>query len=161
MLTSEIRGQTMLYDLMFAVMIFLLLFAFAISKYASIMNDLSRDDAGKEMRNKAEIIAGSLAEGKGVPENWHVLSADDINQIGLARKPMVVSQERLEKFVSMDYNETKDILGIAGYEFFFGLSDMNFGIAPSGAAEAIKIERPVEYEGNISLMEFTLWVKSG
>ena len=150
----------MLYDLMFAVIIFLLLFAFAIAKYGSLMNDLGNDDAKKEIRNKAEIITGSLAEGRGVPENWYVLSSKDINQIGLSRKPMVISAERLQKFISMDYNETKRILGIPAYDFFFGLSGMNFGIEPLNAEEAIKIERPVEYEGNISVMEFTLWVKS-
>lgn len=150
----------MLYDLMFAVMIFLLLFAFAIAKYSSLMNDLGNDDARKEMRNKAEIIAGSLAEGRGVPENWHVLSPNDINQIGLSRKPMVVSGERLQKFISMDYNEARRILGIPAYDFFFSLSGLNLGVVPLNAEEAIKIERPVEYEGNISLMEFTLWVRN-
>lgn len=151
------KAQVFMYDFMFSMMVFLMIFAFAVSKYNSNIADTAREDARRDALSRAGNIIGALAESRGIPENWHTLSDDSIEMIGLAEKPLMLSNERLARFLSMDYNFAKELLGIQGYEFLLSLPDVNKGISPSNTSDVIILSRSIDYNGEITEMRFFLW----
>ena len=163
MRTFDCRGQALMYDLMFAVMVFLLIFAFATSKYTENIKEAINSDIRKDMRMNAENRINAMAESSGVPNNWYVLAPEETEIVGLARKPLVISEERLNYFVGLDYNTAKEIMNVEGYEFWFEMPDanagmdINAGFYPLNAGESIVLSRNVDYNSSITEMKFCLW----
>jgi hypothetical protein len=155
--TLDSKGQALAYDFMLALMVFLILFAFTFAKYNSNLADAVEEEGKKEFRFRAESTITSLAESRGIPENWHLLADEEIEKPGLAGRPLVISERRLQRFMEMDYNTVKGAFGIDDYEFFFTLGDLNKGLLHEGTEEALALTRNVSYSRNITEMGLTLW----
>lgn len=159
---SGSRAQAVLTDLAFSAFLFILLFAFIYSHIQSGISSASSEQNFTELSLAASEASEALVSSKGSPSNWFLLSENDINSVGLARKSLVVDDRKLQRFLSLDYGFARQKLNMSSFEFYFRLYnssgvDLNFGIAPSPASvhSAVSLSRVVDYKGVESVVEFT------
>jgi hypothetical protein len=156
------RGQTMLIDLAFAVIIFALLFMTINSFYTEKLNIHDSTQSLFEMNTIANSAADSLLKTKGIPENWDVLPIVQISRLGLVGKSSSIDSGKLNAFKNLvsDYNSTKVLLKLNDYDYFFSLKanpDINAGLPPMSAADKVVVTRTVNYNGGEVNAEFMLY----
>src|SRR3989338_2918927 len=154
------KGQVVSYDLMIAVFIFLLVFAFALSVWQNSIGAIAGEKVLYEMKNSAVQISNQLVITSGVPSNWHL--SGDANLYGFALSRRALSLQKLNAFKALDYNSAKGKMGIADYNFYIKIEqDLNkvyeAGSAESGAEIAINSSRVVSYNGKNAIFYFTLY----
>jgi hypothetical protein len=159
---KNVKGQTVLADLLVAVMLFLLLLAlfnnFWVFNSQNYWNQIFFDD----MQEKAIILINELITSKGIPENWEDLPISDVNAIGLAEKDRVISEEKITAFNNFNsyYTQLKEILKTNPYDFFFefdGSDDFNVGLQPMTQAMQVRVKRIVQYKGGEAIVKLTLY----
>ncbi len=78
----------------------------------------------KESDERANIeistlaISDHLLKSRGLPSDWEDRT-NEISHLGLAKENHVFDNKKLNKFISLDYNQVKNLLGISQYEFLF------------------------------------------
>ena len=154
------RGQVVSYDLMIAIFIFLLVFAFVLGIWQNNLDAIASEKILYEMKNSAVQISNQLAMTPGVPSNWHL--GGDANLYGLALSRRALSLQKLNAFKALDYNSTKGRMGIADYDFYIKIEqDLNkvyeMGNIKSSAKIAINSSRVVSYNGKNAIFYFTLY----
>ena len=160
--TKMARGQTMLIDLTFAVIIFALIFLTINSFYTERLSLHDSAQSFSEMYAISNSAVDSLIKTKGIPENWGVLPTSQISQIGLLGKNSSIDTDKLNAFKNLisDYNSTKVLLKLRGYDYFFSMKanpDINAGLPPMSAADKVVVTRTVNYNGGEVNAEFTLY----
>ena len=156
------KGQTVLIDLTFAVIVFVLVFLTLNTFYAEKISLHNNSAEISEMAFLANNASASLLKTKGIPENWDVLPTAQIVQIGLLGNGNSIDEEKLNAFRNLisDYNTTKELLNIYGYDYFFRLRanpDINAGLPPMSIADKAVVSRTVNYNGGEYDAEFTLY----
>lgn len=162
------KGQSVLFDFIFAVFLFFLTFGFIAGIWFSNQETVSREESLKEAQFLAFQTTEYLVREEGVPKNWEKGSIDDVERIGLASKDRILDEEKVDKFVewtndwnssATNYNKLKDLLG--GYEYNFrisGAEDFNVGKQDVNLS-AVVIERIVYYKGVESILEFKVFLQ--
>ena len=142
------KGQVSSYDVLIAVLLFMIMFL-ALRQVAINNIDIATNDlAYNEMKIHSQQALDSLIKTKGYPTNWNV---SDVELIGLAERPDVLSSEKVQNFIIMDYNIALDLLALGKYDFFFEIDsvnddyDLNFGIVLV-QKEVVRVERLVLYK---------------
>lgn len=154
------QGQVVSYDLLIAVFIFLLVFAFALSIWQNSIGAIAVEKTIYEMKNSAVQLSNQLVMTPGIPSNWHL--GGDANLYGFALSRRALSLQKLNAFRALDYNSAKGRMGIADYDFYIKIEqDLNrvyeAGNAKSGAEIAINSSRVVSYNGKNAVFYFTLY----
>ena len=74
----------------------------------------------KENKMGAEAIAVSdmLVKSPGIPPHWEANSSGGLQAVGLVSSANVLSESKLTEFSQMDYEMSKEVLGIT-YEYYF------------------------------------------
>lgn len=123
------KSQFSSLDLIFALFIFLMVLVSLFFNYDSISDKISYDDVNQDMNLILTYATESLMSTAGEPANWDLLfdfNTSSIKALGLFVKPGVLSENKLEYFLTLNgsnYTSAKTILGILGpgYEFGFDL----------------------------------------
>ncbi len=142
------RGQLFSSDMIAAVFIFLLM----VSVILSVWNSSADRSISNIQRNDMEITAmriiDILSKSPGYPADW-----EDSNAvvIGLADSDRKIDSGKLDAFLGMDYNLTRDIFGMP-YNYFFKLGNYTKGI---NGTDSVFARRMVVFNGT-QLMELTL-----
>lgn len=166
MKTLNTKGQTQMIDLMFAVFIFLLLFAtLALAWNNSYTKSLAEQDFF-EMQSKCLELSSFLLKDKGTPIDWQNQNLSDVVTFGLASKDRVVETNKLsalQTFSDVNYLRVRELLGVAPYDFYFELTilgnplpETSFGLSPAADSEVASIRRIVEYNGGEALVVIKL-----
>lgn len=159
-------GQAVLTDLVFSAFVFVLLFAFIYSGIQSNISKASSEQDFEELSGLASESLDMLVSSKGIPGNWFLLADSDINSIGLAKKPLVIDDRKLSRFLSMDYESARQKFNLSYNDFYFRISnssgfDRNFGILPTDSNNnVVSLSRVVDYKGVESIVEFTAFSQS-
>ncbi len=143
------KAQVFSADVIAAV--FLLVIALSIISvyWDNKMNSLQEKTELAEMYIRASQISDILAKAGGTP-NWEQRNA---TVIGLAIWNRIIDVRKLSAFMGMDYNKSKDILGIKGYEYYFRLANNTKGFLSGN--KQVYIKRIVIHNG-LQNMEFAL-----
>ncbi len=155
------KSQLAIMDAIMAISVFVLL----IMSVVFIWNDYSVRLGEKininRMQIKAFQITNSLIKTAGVPTAWEVNSTN-VEHIGLATKDRSLSKEKVNAFINLSYNKTREVFNInMEYDFYFRLKDLKnntiniTGLSPRNTI--INLQKPVLYENKESIMEFALW----
>ena len=147
----KLRGQLASYDVLVAILIFLMMFIvlrqIAINNITSTTNELTYN----EMKGYSQQAFDSLLKTKGVPLNW---TSANVELIGLSQKPYFIERDKLLELSLVDYNLAKQKLALNKYDFFLeidssnDLIDFNYGVEPNTSSEVISLDRIVFYEGD-------------
>ncbi|AJF60468.1 MAG: hypothetical protein J4224_05565 [Candidatus Diapherotrites archaeon] len=155
-------GQTILVDLTFALLIFLLVFNSINAAYISSVASVKERSRLNEMQLKATQAIESLVSFEGTPSNWEELPLQQVQEIGLADESKTINEAKLNAFknLSADYNSTKVLLNLGLFDYFFslkGADDVNAGLPATTNATQVQVKRIVTYKGEEAIVEFTLY----
>ncbi|MDO8538145.1 MAG: hypothetical protein Q7S21_04625 [archaeon] len=160
------KGQATLIDIIFASMIFLLLFGALVSFFSSNYLTTQKQQLQSDLESKAFETADQLIRFEGLPSNWEELSSiDDINIFGIASRDRVIDENKLARLSSLaltDYNKLKQKLNIGQYDFILDLTRadsilVSVGINPASNATTVVVRRVVYYRGEEANVSFTLY----
>ena len=150
MFRKSSHGQVSSIDLMVASILFILIFISIRGIWVSNTQAAQESFFFSEMQLKSEAALDSLVKTQGYPEQW---SASNVELIGLADKPLVLSETKVKNFVLMDYNKALSLLALGNYDFNFSIVSSNpsdsvsFGRSVSANTFSVGLKRVVNYKG--------------
>ena len=158
------KGQAVLLDVFFAVLIFMIVFFSLNQSWDRELQKTNDYFETQELQLKANNILDSLLKGEGSPSNWNELDFNsDVSKIGLAKKSLSLSPQKVNAFKNLDsnYSQVKLLFGVPEYDYFFQLdaeNDVNAGIDPGNSFEKkILLRRVVEFDGSEAIVNFALY----
>ena len=163
------KGQVQSLDLFVSATVFIVLIVTLILVWDNFSKRLDAKVSYEDLSEKAIKITDVLVETRGVPDQWEN-DADKVNVIGLVSNDRVLSNNKIEEFIDMEYDDVKKLFNIEAYDFYFRIIDSNgaiiqvddndaeFGNKPSLSSKfVITIQRVVLRGGSEFVLEFTLW----
>jgi hypothetical protein len=145
-------------------------FSLALITVLFIWNYTNTETAERIEFKRAEGLVLSISDvlirTSGVPDDWNTTT---VKVLGLASDENVLNRTKVERFLSLDYNGSKRILGVPLYDYYFRLADINGGTIFINQTEAVKGVYPADAEivvpvqryglldGEIVKMGFILW----
>lgn len=135
------KGQINSIDFMIAVLIFAVLLIFIIGFWFLNMAEINGMVGRDRLDSAAIAVSDMLVKTPGVPGNWE---EDPANAwaVGLAESQNVISSEKVANFTALDYNVSKELLGLDGDFYFYvedlegnrlyesGIAELGSGVAP-------------------------------
>ena len=140
------NGQISSIDMLISGIIFLMIFISIRSIWIENLNEIQDSLNSYELELKSIQAINCLLKTPGFPIDWN---SSNVELIGLAKKPFVLSEDKVNKFLLLDYNSAKRALGIDGYEFNFTIFDdaldenKFFGINPTQKSVVYSVNRKV------------------
>jgi hypothetical protein len=154
---STNSGQVFSTDIIFAFTVFIIMAVFLMSTWNFIF------DVNKENNNRIRMellcmqITEQLVMTQGLPINWE-RAPENVTMVGLAKDDRVIDIEKLEAFMSIDYNTTKEILKTFEYDYYLVIEEAGYtkGVFPS-SDEITLTKRIVIYNNQPDTLVFYLW----
>jgi len=155
------RGQVFSSDFAVAAAIFLFILTISVVAW----NDLVDRTASAQDRllnaEAAERAMGALLS-TGSPVDWPFANASQMQIPGLAEKPGVLSQAKLDAFSVLDYNVARTSLGLPRFEARFSLTKggettVMLGSAPTADKSVAVAERTVALNGLPAVVRVEVW----
>ena len=156
------KGQVFSTDLILAVAVFLFALTLTIVYSNQVANRVGYWEEASERENAALLASRALVLFSGEPSNWENLSIEDINSIGLAVSQNELSLAKLQKlgdFNLVHYSEAKALLGLAKYDVWIEVRDLNgqlvesFGFEPSLSNQSTAFTRIAVLNGQPVLVK--------
>lgn len=141
------KAQLFSGDMIAAVFLFLLVSTFILFSWNSSIDVAAENLQRREMELAASRILDIMVKSPGYPANWE---AGNASVIGLAGYDRTIDPAKLNAFINMDYNRTKEIFGIGDY--FFRLGNYTKG---TNGTNTVFVRRMVIFNGS-QLMELSL-----
>lgn len=117
------KGQLNSIDFISAIVIFMVLVVFLVTFWFVSISHVATGVKENRMGAAAVSISDMLIRGPGVPSTWDEDPAN-AEVLGLAIFPNVLSENKIQQFTSMEYNETRELLGL-DYEYYFYVESLN------------------------------------
>lgn len=119
------KGQISVIDFLLAISLYAVILALTIS-LVTVEQGNSRSRSRQEALWAAgTAITDTLAMSSGVPTNWETNIAST-QAIGLADTANRLSVLKVTKFVTLDYNTSKTLMGLPrGTDYHFSITDTN------------------------------------
>ena len=120
---------------------------------------LNENQNKNEMLITAFQVSNSLIKNPGSPSLWEN-NLTSLDVIGLAQSELVLSENKVNSFINLDYNNSKNFFGF--YDFYFRILDTNndeiisYGLQFNGTS-SISIRRYIIYDNEKAIMELALW----
>ncbi len=111
------KGQLNSIDFISAIVIFMVLVVFMVTFWFVSISHVATGVKENRMGAAAVSISDMLVKGSGTPSTWEDDPAN-AEVLGLAISPNVLSENKIQQFTSMDYNESREILGL-DYDYYF------------------------------------------
>lgn len=131
-------------------LVFMISFSFVIHSLLSM--EYERDEP-----REGKILLETLLKDRGSPESW---DSSNVEKIGLAVSPNVLSKEKVEEFMKIEYKDVKILMEMEGdfririesesYTFTYGKT------VPEQKAVQ-RFERPILLENELGTFWFYYW----
>ncbi len=152
-----LKGQIVSSDFIIGFIIFTSLFIFFQIEWGSVngSNPFSQASA-------ANLALDRLLETPGVPLNWE-LNSSNASSIGIVLTPDVISDSKLEAFLSVcnsSYDSARSLIGLGGYDFEFQISNQleSKGCGPIPKTSSITyLSESVLWDSNVSTVRLVVW----
>ncbi len=144
------KGQVSSYDVLIALIIFLLMFVVLRQLPMSNLAVAIDDFTYSEMRIYSGQAFDSILKTNGYPIDWDV---NNVEIIGLAQRANIIDEEKVIQFLQLDYNNAKEALALNKYDFNLSINsvedskEFSFGVNVPSDKEIIVIERVIYYGG--------------
>ncbi|MCD6496503.1 MAG: hypothetical protein J7K54_04500 [Candidatus Aenigmarchaeota archaeon] len=154
------KGQVWSFDLAVSMIIFIGALASVVFAWNFMSTGAFESQEMKSLQLRALGISDSLLRTPGIPEDWN---SSNVIVLGLATDGLL-DRQKVEQFISMDHNKTRQLLDLGGYEYYFEVSDINGTVynntLPSISPDAkiiVPSERYATYEGRAVKVSFVIW----
>lgn len=153
-----LRGFSISADFMLAAFIFFIVFAYSVEAYHQNLRLYNAEEARKNTEISALAATDVLLKTHGIPGDWE-LDAGNVESVGLVGRPNVIEPAKLSALQAMDYNYSREALGI-GMDYYLsvvpltGEAVMEKGQRMEG--DAVVASRLAIYNG--SYVRVTLYV---
>ncbi len=154
------KSQVFTTDFLLAFFIFSVLVIITMMYWNNYNSKLEKSAEFNIINTEAFQISNALIKSKGSPEDW---SQDNVKVIGLAESDRVLSEDKINLFVSMPINKTKEIFQMHNFNFLFILRKFNedvilsYGYNKSSPLRSISVRRYVTYNNGDAIAEFNMW----
>ncbi len=150
------KGQVAVLDLFISAMIFGILVTVIMVTWNNYNTKIENQIDYNTELVKSFHLTDLLTKYPGKPSAWeHIVEGDDIkiSILGLAKDDRVIDPVKLQEFLSFDYNETKQIMRITSYDYYFRLYKLD------GSDFTPKIEKGVILNdtSTIALTRFVIY----
>jgi hypothetical protein len=168
------KGQIISLDFIVSMSLFTFIIAMSIFIWNNLNTQIDEGEKNNMLQTELVSISTMLIETPGTPSNWNSLSPSEISQLGLAVSSNVLSSDKVAALTSLDYYDTKKILGLNFEEIYIEFTDidgnllnikgrdMNFSSFPKSDSSIFGISRPIIIENDgirsIGKMNMYLWV---
>jgi len=154
------KGMAVSMDFILSVLLAGMLLILFITEYNLYIHRLDDRINYQRYEFMSTAITQSLIMDSGSPKNWEN-NSENVENIGLAITPRILSPDKVETFSEMDYEVTKEKLRISGMDYTFRIYYPNGSIiAEQGEAvlkkSIVAIERTVVLNNQSVIMEFSL-----
>ncbi len=155
------KAQIAVTDLFIAIFIFMTVIISIFVTWNIYTNRLEQRIDYSNIISNAVQISDILVKTQGKPVNWE-LNNTTVEIIALASSDRNLSERKVNAFITLDYNMTKDLMNIKRYNFKFKLVNVNnsalieYGQNSTGNT-TISIRRIVLYGNATAFMDFMLW----
>jgi hypothetical protein len=168
MLKKNKKGQVAVLDLFISALIFGILVATIMVTWNSYGIKIEKQIDYNTNLLRAYHISDLLTRFPGKPSFWGLqaqMGPHSVEIIGLAKSDRILDSTKVQAFRTMDYNESKEKLEIAMYDYYFRLykldgSDFNppieAGIKNNESEITVTLKRYVIYNETESILEFWL-----
>ncbi len=158
------KAQIVMADLLFVVIILIILFTVSIAMWNTSMIRVAQKEELINLESTAIAVSDLLVKTKGVPENWEETSP---TTIGLSNTSNVLDSRKLSKFVDLNYDDAKRLLG--GYDFFFQINNTNdqivtvdgrqmaSGLQPASAKTVVNARRIALLGNQLVFLNLMVW----
>ena len=116
----------------------------------------------EEVEVLAFQIVHIMTKTEGIPKSWEH-SSNNPTVIGLKGSNGMLDENKINALISLDYNESKDIMNIKRYDYEFELLDSNgndissSGLTPNDAELSVALTRFTLINNETRKISFTLW----
>ena len=142
------KAQLFSSDMIVAVFLFLAVASAALFAWNSAADKSVQTTQRRDMEITGTRILDILVKSPGYPIDWENKNA---TTIGLASYDRTIDANKLNAFLDMDYNRTREIFGIP-YNYFFKLGNYTKGV---NGTEAVFARRAVIFNGT-QFLELTI-----
>jgi len=166
---ANMRGQAWSMDFMSSVIVFFMIVIVLFFVWEYIVYQNTEQMIFNEMESKGMFIVDTIIRTPGYPVNW---DAGNVEILGLATDENVLNESKLISFVSLDYDDSRRLMGVPSYNFFFQIVDLNgtqsqasgvdlvSGSDPVGMTNStvvVPTERYVLFDHKVAKVRFILW----
>jgi hypothetical protein len=158
----RIRGQVSSIDVLVSAVIFVLIFVSLRGVWIQNIGEAEGNFYFSELQLKSESALDSLVKTQGFPLDWTI---SNVEIIGLADKPLVLSAAKVANFSSMDYNTARNIIGLGSYDFRMDIiaespaDNISIGKTLDANVFVYSVKRTVVYKGGIADVSFKVFSK--
>ena len=155
------KAQVASIDLFIAITVFLILLASTIYTWNLYNTRFNENLEYEKMQLIAFQITDLLVKNPGYPTGWEE-SPNSVSVIGLAQDDRVLSQDKINAFVNLDYNLSKERFNMELYDYKFRVKSLSNNVLYQSGQNfdgdtAIVIERYALLDDEATIMEFTIW----
>ena len=156
------QGQIFSTDAVVSLIAFTIVLIVILATWNLYSLRLNQNVDSEELNLIAFQVSNILTKNHGVPSNWQS-SPEDVEVIGLLSSPGKVDENKLNTFLTMGYNLTKQTFNIERFEYSFFVQDvsgqvLNFsGINVSNAEQSVSVNNLVLVNNETRELIFTLW----
>ena len=150
------------------VFIVVSLFVLATIMWNSVSTRINQNIIKNDIETTAIDISDQLLKSQGLPTDWASKASQNFS-LGLVSKNYQLDVGKVTAFATMNYNDTKSLLGIRGYEFYFKVTDiagniisqsgtsLEAGIKPSANSDSVNSKRIALLNKEIVYSDVIIW----
>ena len=126
------KSQVLSPDFIMSIIIFSVILGLGIMLWNTSCEKLTRYDDTEQMQKKVLYVSDILLNTQGVPQNWNTTN---VIMVGLKENNTdILDTDKIISFKMLEYNHSKEVLGLGSYEYFINITDPNGGpLKVSGA----------------------------
>jgi len=176
------KGQVFTWDLAISIAVFLIVLAMLFYMWDSTVTKSTEIKDIYEMEIIATEVTEQLIRTPGIPRDWEIkengsykYNVSNITALGLANvEPRVLNDEKILRFIDLDYREITPLIGTRKYDFYFNMTYINettdneeqlfiggkeisHGAKKSSEAFALTAKRTAILNDTIVRIYFTVW----
>jgi len=157
------KGQIVTTDFILAIIILIFILQLSFSLWNNEIESFRLKEKRTDMEKTALSIVDLLIRSPGIPEDWENGDMAEIT-LGLVKEDHVLDIGKVSKLFSSSIDNTKKLLGIENYDFFFVIKFTNgevieeYGTPAIDAREVIVARRLVLYNNTETYLNFGLWI---
>jgi len=126
------KSQVLSPDFIMSIIIFSVILGLGIMLWNTSCEKLTRYYDTEQMQKKVLYVSDILLNTQGVPQNWNTTN---VIMVGLKENNTgILDTDKIISFKMLEYNHSKEVLGLGSYEYFINITDPNGGpLKVSGA----------------------------
>ncbi len=162
------KGQFVTTDFSLAVSILIFLFVLGIIIWNSTSTKISQNTIKNEMETVSIDVSDQLLKSQGLPADWETQAVLNFS-LGLIDRGNELNPNKFVALTKLNYNYSKSLLGIRGYEFYVRATDVNgniksdsgtplkVGIVPVENSTIVNSKRIAILQNEIIYLDVMIW----